>query len=91
MKLFCVYDKKAKFYSGQIFAEESTVQALRGFDTAVNAERSQLSLFPDDFELHQIGHWEKDTGTIVSDISSLGSARTVLRDAPQPSPVKAVQ
>lgn len=79
MKLFCVYDKKAAFYSGQIFAEESAIQALRGFDTAVNAERSQLSQFPDDFELHQLGEWDKQTGEILQNVSSLGTARSVLR------------
>lgn len=78
MKLFCVYDAKASFYL-KPFTEQSTVQALRGFDAAVNEGDSQLKKFPDDFELHEIGEFDESTGTLQSRINNLGSARMVLR------------
>lgn len=84
MKLFSVYDTKAQFFL-QPFPETSTAAAIRGFDVAVNEGKSVFSKFPDDFCLMEIAEFDQKSGELVPHVSAqnLGSARTVLRNAPE--------
>lgn len=84
MKLFSVYDTKAQFFL-QPFPETSTHAALRGFDVAVNEGKSTFSKFPDDFCLMELAEFDQKTGALIplTSPNNLGSARTVLRNAPQ--------
>jgi len=84
MKLFSMYDVKAQSF-GQPFAESSTINAIRGFEIAVNDDtKSTLARFPDDFCLMELGDFDQNTGTITVPPHplNLGSARSVLK---QPS------
>lgn len=84
MKIFSMYDTKAKFYV-QPFSETSTVAALRGFEVAVNDGKSTFSRFPDDFELHELADFDPQTGeiSVYPKPKDLGSARTVLKPPAQ--------
>lgn len=88
MKLFAMYDRKANNYPMQPFPESSTAAALRGFDVAVNQADSIFNRFPDDFELHELASFDKETGYIMphEKPQNLGTARTVLKQpTSQPS------
>jgi len=89
MKLFCMYDIKAQVYT-QLFAESSTVAALRGFEVAVNDPKSTLQRFPDDFCLMELAEFDQQTGELKSHQApvDLGSARTVLKNQGLPSEVR---
>lgn len=84
MKIFAMYDRKANCYPMQPFPESSTASALRGFEVAVNNSDSIFSRFPDDFELHELATFDKETGLIESydRPQNLGTARTVLKSQP---------
>lgn len=82
MKLFAVLDVKANFFL-KPFSDSNTINALRGFDTAVNEFGSTFNKFPDDFALCELGDFDCQTGSLVplSNPLNLGSGRTVLRTA----------
>lgn len=88
MKLFCVYDVKANIYM-QPFPEQSTISALRGFELAVNGKETIFSKFPDDFCLMELADFDQQTGQIHAHMTPLnmGSARTVLKQPTQESPL----
>jgi len=81
MKLFAILDLKANFYLNP-FPESSSINALRGFELAVNEGKSTVSKFPDDFCLMELGDFDTLTGAITPYTSplNLGSGRTVLRN-----------
>jgi len=85
MKIFSLFDTRAQTYA-QPFADSSTVNAPRGFDTAVNAKDSTLSRYPDDFSLMELATFDPQTGQLVPLVSplNLGTARTVLRQPTLP-------
>lgn len=93
MKLFffCVYDHKSGIYAKQPFFDTSAVNAIRGFEQAVNTqhESNHLHHYPDDFHLHQLGSFDPQTGELQFDKNDLGSARTVLKK--QLSPVSEIR
>lgn len=83
MKIFAYLDSKAGSYL-RPFSDSSTIQALRGFDVAVNTQDSIFARYPDDFHLMEIASFDQDTGEIISHEKpqNLGSARTVLKSPP---------
>jgi len=89
MKLFSIYDVKAKFFL-KIFTDSSSIAALRSFDAGVNETESVFSKFPDDFALMELADFDPNSGelTPLTHPVNLGSARTVLRDKPQQMSLK---
>lgn len=81
MKLFCILDIKSGFYL-KPFAESSTVQALRGFEIAVNESDSTFKRFPDDFALMDLGDFDCQSGLLVANTApvNLGTGRSVIRN-----------
>lgn len=63
LKIYSVYDSKAKFFSAPFFCINDDI-AIRSFTEATNDSSTQLNKFPEDFSLHTIGTFDPDTGTI---------------------------
>lgn len=63
MKLFTVYDSKARIY-GKPFCAESSVEAIRSWMQICKSEDSQFAQFPDDFSLYEIGEYNNETAKI---------------------------
>lgn len=83
MKIFALLDTKAGTYA-QPFAETSTINALRGFETAVNSKDSTLARYPDDFCLMELASFDQFTGELTPNPpQNLGTARTVLKTQPK--------
>jgi hypothetical protein len=62
-KIYSVRDNKVDAY-GVPFFVDSDVQALRELHVAVNDNRIQLSIFPEDFDLYELGSFNEQTGKI---------------------------
>ncbi|AXH73206.1 MAG: nonstructural protein [Microviridae sp.] len=73
-KIFCVYDNKSTVFANP-FVSQNTATALRDFQTAATDPQSNLSQYPEDFILFEIGSFDEDKG-VVSPILpiNLGSA-----------------
>lgn len=84
MKLFSVFDVKAKHFN-QPFMEKTTVNAIRGFEIAVNESESIYKKFPDDFALMELAEFDVNTGKLtVNEIPvNLGSGRSLVRTVTQ--------
>lgn len=63
MKLFCTLDVKANHYL-KPFSDENTINAIRGFEIAVNEGDNVMRRFPDDFALCELGDFDRATGAI---------------------------
>lgn len=61
VKLYSVRDIVSKCYKAP-FTAVAQGEAIRSFITAVDNPQTQLHQFPDDFELHEIGIWDDETG-----------------------------
>lgn len=60
-KVFAIRDLKAQcFYAP--FCDDSTVNALRGFEIGVNDSKSMFNKFPDDFALCEFGTFDPVKG-----------------------------
>ncbi|AXH75656.1 MAG: nonstructural protein [Microviridae sp.] len=70
LKLFSVYDRKAKILCKPFYADNA-VQAQRIFNQAVNEPGSQYSRWPADFELVEIGSWSDDSHVVTSHVAPL--------------------
>lgn len=83
MKMFAILVVKANAYKRPFF-EESTVDAIRGFEMAVNKGESLLSSYPEDFALHEIGKFDQMSGvfTPLQLPLSIATGRSVLRNIP---------
>lgn len=62
--LYSIYDKKAKVF-GLPFHAPSDVVAMRQVSVAAKDPQLQLAMFPDDFDLYQIGYFDDQTGKIT--------------------------
>lgn len=63
--LFCIRDAKAVNY-GPPFCKGARGEAERDFTTLANDEQSQLSKYPEDFDLFEIGEYDTNTGKLTS-------------------------
>ncbi|QXP08612.1 MAG: nonstructural protein [Arizlama microvirus] len=63
-KLFCVYDSKAKVFKMPHFTRTNG-DALRGFALAANDSKTEISMFPEDFTLMEIGEFDDVTGKVT--------------------------
>lgn len=62
--VMAVWDTKAGAYAFDPVVAPTIGVAIRAFSEAVADEKSQLSKFPDDFELHQVGTFNPVTGEL---------------------------
>lgn len=62
--MFTVYDSKAESHI-KPFTMLSTGEAIRGFITTLNDNQSDMSLYPSDFTLFEIGEYNPRTAEIT--------------------------
>lgn len=64
MKLgvYAIYDKKAVLYKSPYLSHNEDV-AIRMFGNAVNGAESELSAYPEDFDLYRLAHFNDEDGT----------------------------
>jgi len=60
MKVFTVYDSKARTYGKPFFAN-SAVEALRSWIEICRDPEAPFSKFPDDFSLYEIGEYDQES------------------------------
>lgn len=84
MKLFAVYDIKAKLY-GPPQGQQSEVQAIRSMAAEVNRPDPHNALYthPEDFQLVLIGHYDENTGNIDADHAVLAEATALIKKEPK--------
>jgi len=63
LKVFAVYDKKAKAYRFPHFHSQAG-QAVRSFEDGVNEPNTEIAKHPEDFTLYQIGEFDDASGKI---------------------------
>lgn len=62
--LFAVRDSKAEFYAPP-FVKMSRGEAERDFQTLVRDEKSKIHMYPEDYDLFELGTYDENTGKIV--------------------------
>nr|QJB19035.1 MAG: nonstructural protein [Microvirus sp.] len=65
-KIFTVYDRKAQVYSLPFFAARTEL-AIRDYQYAQKDPASDLSKYPDDFVLCELGTFDDHTAVICMD------------------------
>ena len=70
MKLYSVKDVKAASYF-RPFPSVNDQVAIRDLKSLVNSKESEISNYPEDYELWYIGDFDEKIGTIVSDLNFL--------------------
>jgi len=67
LKLFAILDTKAAIFQ-RPFCAETRATALRALETVVNreGEQSDIALYPQDFELFELGTFDQESGELVS-------------------------
>ena len=64
MKLFSVYDRKAKEF-GPLFEAKNEEVAIRQFKNMLASERM---LSPEDYSLHSFGEFDRENGHILLEV-----------------------
>ncbi len=70
MKIFTVYDSKAKAYLTPFFIK-TTGEALRQFTDIVNNKEHYFSQHPEDYSLFEIGTYDEQLGQVKQYDSNL--------------------
>jgi hypothetical protein len=91
MKMYSMYDAKAKIYS-KPFVCRNRGEALRSWETAANDNQTDMSKFPADFCLFEIADFNDDTCKIepYAAFESLGFAIEFVKIQPSvnyPTPI----
>lgn len=60
-KVFSVYDSKAEMYLKPMHLN-TTAEALRAFQDAVNNQETSMYHHPEDYTLFHLGEWDNSTG-----------------------------
>lgn len=63
-KIFSVYDKAAQAYLPPFFMP-ARGQAIRAFSDMVNSSDNQFGKHPEDYQLHELGEFNDDSGLIT--------------------------
>jgi hypothetical protein len=76
MSIYCIKDVKSKTIQSQLMMFENKDIAIRWFhqvylDSVASAPNGSLALYPEDFELVELGYIDLSTGAIDSDGSCL--------------------
>jgi len=66
LQFFAVKDIKGNIFN-RPFPEINQVNAIRGLSVVVNDPNSQISHFPQDFELFRVGTFNDETGIIIAE------------------------
>ena len=66
MKMYAVYDKKAKAYMTPFF-QHNNAMAQRAFEGSCKNPDSMMKSHPEDFSLWYLGEFEDTTGEIGND------------------------
>lgn len=89
IKVFSVYDSKAKVFSQPFYALNEDV-AVRMFQASVNDRSTQFWKYPEDFTLFAVGGFDDNKGELVplSPVENLGLAsqyreRQLFNDVPE--------
>jgi len=64
LKIFTIYDSKAEYYSQPYFAS-SLGEMLRSFTAQTLDPKSKLGLYPEDYTLFEIGHYDDHTAIVT--------------------------
>lgn len=82
-KLFTVYDSKTESY-GVPFAMITKGEALRGFADVANDPSTQISKYPADFTLFELGEYDETTAffNIHQTKINLGTANEFKKEIP---------
>lgn len=64
INMYSIKDTKAQAFR-EPFPARHTSEAVRGFTRAVQNDEHEFGQFPADFELHQVGEMDLDTGKIT--------------------------
>lgn len=62
-KMFAIRDSKGEFFNTPFF-QKTHGEAERSFKTLVSDERSNISKYPEDFDLYYLGEYDDQTGTV---------------------------
>jgi len=95
MRIYTVYDKKAKTFS-EPFSRQNDGQAMRSFQVEINDTRSLYNRYPEDFALYFIAEFDEFSAKLTID-GSIGGLHIIdgrlLKDAVQQpeTNLKAVQ
>lgn len=81
MKVFCIYDAKVGSY-GKPFFLRSKGEAIRAFTEAAHDSKTQISAYPSDFTLFELGDYDdcKAHFTFYTAPVPLGIAQEFVRD-----------
>lgn len=63
--VYAIYDRKAAVYSQPFYCPNDQV-AMRMLSAMVNDRSTQISAFPEDFSLHQLGTFNDASGVFVT-------------------------
>jgi len=63
MRIFSIYDSKAKFYT-QTIADKNSASAERNFKTAVNTSGTDFNRYPEDYQLYELAGFDPETGIV---------------------------
>lgn len=58
MKYYAIFDKKSGAYMETMFPARNTAEAIRSVQTTVNDPKTNLYLYPADFQLYLIGDYD---------------------------------
>lgn len=65
MQVFSIRDAKSEVFHHPFFQNTSD-EAIRSFQTAVNDPKTNFYKYPDDFDLYHIGEYDDHTGLMKS-------------------------
>ena len=68
LKMYCVYDIKAKVYNRPFYAINEQVMR-RMMVTASRDKQTEVAAHPEDFYLYYVGEFDDSTGEIVVPVS----------------------
>lgn len=64
MKVLTVYDSKAEAYLPPFYMR-TTAEAIRAYEATCNDPESNMSRYPGDYTLFEIGEWDDEKGHIL--------------------------
>lgn len=80
--VFSVFDSKAEIWSPPFIARNSGV-ATRIFEQAVNDANGEISKYPSDYALMEIGAWSEDEGRVEGSVpKNLGIGSQFVKRTP---------
>lgn len=63
--IVAVHDRQLDCYM-RPFVAQARGQAVRSFTDETNRQGSELNMHPEDYELHELGHFDDQTGGVTA-------------------------